>query len=230
MSRIALIHALEESVIPIRTAFAQHWPKAICMDLLDSSLSADLADRGQLDEPIIQRFRDLGDYAANARGLGGQTQAILFTCSAFGPAIDAVKTDHRIPVLRPNEAAFAEALHIGSRLALVVTFPPSLAALSAELEQMALQQGQKVHITPVLAEGALAALQRGDGEAHDLAVLQACANLGDHDAIILGQFSLARSAEPLSRIISCPIITTPDSAVHALRSLLTSAGMQRYKQ
>ena len=219
--RIALIHALEESVLPIRAAFEKHWPEAIRMDLLDTSLSADLAAAGgELDARMIQRFRDLGNYAAGVNGQGGQASAILFTCSAFGAAIDAVKADQQIPVLKPNEAAFAEALRLGSKLALVVSFPPSQTALGAELEAMASAKGQAIDLTSILVEGALAALQRGDGAAHDKAVVAACAELAGYDAVILGQFSMARAAMPLSGLLSCPVITTPGSAVCGLRGLL----------
>ncbi|PIV78319.1 MAG: hypothetical protein COW54_10025 [Rhodobacteraceae bacterium CG17_big_fil_post_rev_8_21_14_2_50_63_15] len=220
MSRIALIHALEDSIAPIRAAFDRHWPEATCMDLLDTSLSADLIAAGALDGAMVQRFRDLGRYAAGLSGQGGQTKAILFTCSAFGAAIDAVKADQTIPVLRPNEAAFARALKLGRRLALVVTFPPSLAALRAELESMATTAGQEIDVTPILAEGALAALKAGDGAGHDAKVLRACEGLGHVDALILGQFSLARASGPLAQSLDIPIVTTPDSAVLALKSQL----------
>lgn len=190
------------------------------MDLLDGSLSADLAAAGGLDEAMAGRFLSLGRYAAEAEGVGGRAAAILFTCSAFGPAIEAVKPELTIPVLRPNEAAFAEALDIGDRVALVVSFPPSLPMLTVELNEMAAARRRAVTITPVFAEGALAALKAGDGAAHDAAVLRACAGLSPQDAIILGQFSLARAAEPLRAQSSHPVITTPDSAVAALRRLL----------
>lgn len=217
--RIALIHALEESVAPIRDAFARLWPEAQTADLLDASLSADLARAGALDEAMVQRFLTLGRYAASGTG-SHDTRAILFTCSAFGPAIEAVKADLLIPVMRPNEAAFAEALEMGERIALVVTFAPSLPALTRELQQMAQARGKAVQITPVLAQGALPALKAGDGAGHDDAVLRACTGLGPHDAIVLGQFSLARAARVLQPQAGCPVLTTPDSAVRALRRLV----------
>ncbi|MFN3954000.1 MAG: aspartate/glutamate racemase family protein [Pararhodobacter sp.] len=220
--RIALIHALEESVAPIRDAFARLWPQAHTADLLDASLSADLARAGGLDAAMIARFVTLGRYAASGTG-SHDTQAVLFTCSAFGPAIDAVKADLPIPVMRPNEAAFAEALETGGRIALVVTFAPSLPALSSELQQMAASRGKALHITPILAEGALPALKAGDGAGHDDAVLRACRGLAPQDAIVLGQFSLARAARVLQPQTDCPVFTTPDSAVRALRQLVMKA-------
>ncbi|MEY2993400.1 MAG: hypothetical protein RL357_335, partial [Pseudomonadota bacterium] len=97
--RIALIHALSHSVDPINTVMAEQWPNAIRMNVLDDSLSADLAGSGQgLDAAMHQRFLDLSDYVV-ATGVHG----ILFTCSAFGPCIDAVKARHpHLPVFKPN--------------------------------------------------------------------------------------------------------------------------------
>ena len=46
--RIALIHALRHSPPPIEAAFARAWPEAVLMNLLDDSLSADLARDGPL--------------------------------------------------------------------------------------------------------------------------------------------------------------------------------------
>src|SRR5688572_8687237 len=148
--RIMLVHALRESVEPIRQTFAEGWPEAATHNLLDDSLSADLERAGGMTTDIIARFRTLGRYAA-----GTGADGILFTCSAFRPAIDAVKQDLGIPVLRPNEAAFEEALAIGNRIGLLVSFGPSLASLRQELTDMA--GGRPVTIEARLVEGALEA-------------------------------------------------------------------------
>lgn len=216
--RIALIHALEESVAPIRSAFAEAWAEASTFDLLETSLAPDRALAGRCDDSIMARFKTLSRYAAGTTGVGGATKAILFTCSAFGPAIDSVKADLRMPVFKPTEAAFTEALSLGSKIGLCVTFEPSLQSLVAELQHMASENS--VEIKPVLAAGALSALKAGDLGEHDELVLRACANLTDVDVIVLGQFSLARAAEPLRRLTDVPIITTPHSAVRSLRARL----------
>ena len=217
--RIALLHALEESVLPARAAFTAHWPQAKIFDLLDTSLATDLAARGSLDEAMTERFLTLGRYAAATEGTDGPAKAILFTCSAFGPAIDAVKRALPIPVLRPNESAFTEALAAGSRIGLIVTFGPSLASLTRELEEMA---GRPVTVKGVLAEGALAALKQGDGASHDRLVAEAAAQLNGVDVVVLGQFSLARSREAVERATGLPVVTTPEAAVRGLQKAISS--------
>src|ERR1043166_3639604 len=97
--RIALIHALKHSIVPVEASFARLWPEARLMNLLDDSLSADLARDGRLTDAMTERFLGLGRYAA-----GTGADAILFTCSAFGPCIEAVARAHApMPVLKPNE-------------------------------------------------------------------------------------------------------------------------------
>lgn len=219
--RIALIHALEESVEPARAAFREIWPEAFCFDLLDTSLSADRASSAASDAAIRKRIGALADYALESGGAGGRTRGVLFTCSAFGPMIDAVKARLPIPALKPNESAFAAALRAGRRIGLVVTFAPSEALLKTELEEMAAALGSAVSIRSVFAEGALAALKAGDGERHDHLAAEAAASLGDMDAIVLGQFSLARARSAAAQRTGSQVFTTPHAAVEALRVRVT---------
>jgi hypothetical protein len=221
--RIALIHALTESVAPIHAAFADIWPQATLFDLLDSSLSADLERAGEVTPAIIERFVALGRYAESSAGEGGRTAAILFTCSAFGPAIDAVKQAVGIPVLRPNEAAFEDAVTIGGRVGLLVSFPPSLPALQAELSEMARLRGVAMTVEGHIVEGALEALKRGDASEHDYLVAEAAARMPPTDCLVLGQFSLARAAPTVMQISGRTVLTTPTSAVLKLRELCASA-------
>jgi Asp/Glu/hydantoin racemase len=214
-TRIALIHALAHSVAPIADAFERLWPEALRMNLLDDSLSADLArSSAGLDERMTQRFLALAEYT-----LGTGAQGILFTCSAFGPCIDAVKRRWPdVPVLKPNEAMIGEAASAGRRIGLVASFAPTLASMPAEFPAT-------LELRPALAEGALEALNRGDVATHDALVADAAATLaGSCDAIALAQFSLARAAPAVARRVGLPVLVTPDSAVRALKARLASGG------
>jgi hypothetical protein len=74
------------------------------------------------------------------------------------------------------------------------------------------------------SEGALAALDRGDGADARSAgrSLAAASDLAECDAIALAQFSLARAA-PAGRSgrRASRVLTTPDSAVRKLKRLLS---------
>ncbi|WP_035673263.1 aspartate/glutamate racemase family protein [Bradyrhizobium liaoningense] len=207
--RIALIHALKHSIAPIEAAFATAWPEARLMNLLDDSLSADLARDGALTDAMTERFLALGDYAA-ATGADG----ILFTCSAFAPCIEAVARAHAsMPVLKPNEAMIERAITMGERIGLLSTFPPTLASMPPEFPA-------SVQIVPKLAEGALAALDRGDRATHDRLIAEASRDLRDCDVIALAQFSIAATAPLVAEATGRPVVTTPDSAVDKLMRLL----------
>src|SRR5579859_2106615 len=210
--RIALIHALRESQVPAWNAFAEGWPEAAILNLLDDSLSADFAVAGTLTEAMRQRFLTLGRYAAGTDADSRRTDAILFTCSAFGEAINAVKRDLPIPVLRPNEAAFEAALETGNRIALMTTFPKSLPPLVDELRAMAAERGRSPTITTIVAEGGLEALRSGDGARHDAIAAHAAADYPDVDALVLCQFSLARAAVAIAPVPGRIVFTTPASA------------------
>jgi hypothetical protein len=146
------------SIPPIEAAFRRLWPEAALMNLLDDSLAPDLARDGRLTPAMMERFLALARYAR----LSG-SDAILFTCSAFGPSIEACAAAlPGIPVLKPNEAMIEEAVAItgpNGRIGLMATFAPTLASMPPEFAVMA----PAATLVPSLAEGALAALNRGDG-------------------------------------------------------------------
>ncbi|ONG53255.1 arylsulfatase [Pseudoroseomonas deserti] len=207
--RIALIHALRHSPPPIEAAFARLWPEARLMNLLDDSLSADLARDGSLTPAMTERFLTLARYA-----VGTGVQGILFTCSAFGPCIEAVQREFsQIPVLKPNEAMIEEAAAAGTRIGLLASFAPSLQSMPREFPS-------GITLETQVAEGALDALNRGDGAEHDRLAAEASKALAGCDAIALGQFSLASAAPLVAAATGKPVLTTPDSAVRKLRGLL----------
>lgn len=210
--RIALIHALELSIAPINEAFARLWPEAFRINLLDDSLSAHRARDGELTDAMIERFLTMGRYARHQAG----AEAILFTCSAFGPAIDAVAADLDIPVHKPNSAMIdrAVALANGGKIGLVATFEPTLQSMPPEFPE-------GTDLTLIHVAGALAAAQSGNGAQHDRLAGEAVAAQGADCAVIaLSQFSLARARAEVERRSGKPVLVTPDCAVDAIRDTL----------
>jgi hypothetical protein len=215
--RIALIHALKHSIAPIEASFARIWPEAQLANLLDDTLSSDLARSGELTPAMGARFLDLARYARSCGADG-----ILFTCSAFGPCIEACARELApTPVLKPNEAMIEDAVALAGaqgRIGLLATFAPTLATMPAEFAAVA----PDATLISVLASGALAALNRGDGTEHDRLAAEAARELEGCDVVALAQFSLSSAASRVADTTGRTVLTTPDSAVRKLRRLLSA--------
>ena len=183
--RIALIHALRHSPPPVEAAFARLWPEATLMNLLDDSLSADLARYGALTPRMTERFLLLARYAAGTGAAG-----ILFTCSAFGPCIEAVARELApIPVLKPNEAMVEEAAAVGGTIGLLATFAQTLDTMPPEFPE------GRARCAPA-GRGALAALDRGNAAEHDRLAAEAARDLAGCDAVAPAQGPAWRALRP----------------------------------
>jgi Asp/Glu/Hydantoin racemase len=220
-SKIALIHATPLAMGPVNAVFEQSWPAAERMNLLDDSLSSDLARAGVINEALVQRFVSLAHYAKD-QGADG----ILFTCSAFGLAIESARESVCVPTLKPNEAMFDEALALCAQLGgprvvgLITTFAP--AALSMRQEFEAAAHGLPVRLIGVCATEALPALIAGDSQRHDALVLEQAQALSGCDVLLLGQFSMARTRQAVADVTCLPVLTSPDSAVRSLQQQLSA--------
>jgi Asp/Glu/hydantoin racemase len=209
VTRIGLIHALVHSVAPINDALVRDWPAVERMNLLDDSLSADLAAGGGLNGRIQDRFDRLAAYAFDCG-----CDALLFSCSAFGPCIESVARRHAPrPVLKPNEAMIRDAASSGLKIGLVATFAATLRSMPSEFPTAP---------SLALAEGALAALDNGHAAAHDERIAEAAAGLvaSGCGIIALAQFSMARAAPRVRDRTGVPVLTTVDSAVRELQRRL----------
>ncbi|MCC7487828.1 MAG: hypothetical protein IT529_22895 [Burkholderiales bacterium] len=212
--RIALVHAMQVAIDPVVDAFRELWPAARVMNLLEDSLAPDLAAAGSVTPAIVERFVDLTRYSERCGA-----NAVLFTCSAFGTAIEEAGRAARIPVLKPNEAMLEDALAAGSRVALLATFEPSIPSLKAELEQLASHRGVRLDVRTRAVPAAIAALQQGRCAEHDKLIAAAAAELGSCDALVLGQFSMARAARGIPAAPGRTVFTSPHSAVNRLKQM-----------
>ena len=216
--RIALIHAVVPAIAPIHAAFRAGWPGTEAIDILDAALSPDRARDADLTPAMSARIGALADYAV----LTG-ADAVLFTCSAFGPAIEAAAARLPLPVLKPNEAMFEAALGRGARLGMLATFAPSVASMEAEFAEERDRTGHDATLETLLVPGALDALKGGDAATHDRLLAEAAPRLAHCDAILLAHFSTSRALDAVRAAVDRPVLTSPDAAVTKLRRLLGAA-------
>lgn len=213
--RIFLIHATPVAIEPINEAFGRLWPEAQLVNLLEDSLPKDLASAGTLTADLKLRFLALASYAVQAGA-----DAILFTCSAFGEAIDLCKEAVNVPVLKPNEAMIEEALTTASRIAILATFEPAITSMSEEFKQTAKLMGKPLELVAYTDASAFKALQAGDESTHNEAIMNLAGKVDGSDIICFAQFSMTCAAEGSRASSALPVLTTPDSAVQKLRAAL----------
>ena len=184
-------------------------------NLLDDALSPDRERGTDLAPELFARIVALARYARQAEAAG-----ILFTCSAFGPAIEAARGGLDVPVLKPNEAMFDDALGHGTRIGMLATFAPSVASMEEEFGAAAHARGVAAVIRTICVPEAMRALKAGDRATHDGLLAQAAPALADADAIMLAHFSTSRAFAAVRAAVATPVLTAPRSAVIAMRNRL----------
>jgi hypothetical protein len=214
-TRIGLVHAVTPAIAPIHAAFARHWPEAVLQDVLDDGLPAALESDDEITPRIVQRIQRLAEVAAD--GAAG----VLFTCNAFDEAIDAARASVRVPLLKPNEAMFDEALAHGHRIGFIATFAPAVRVMETAILARAQAMGIDIDVRTLCVPEAMAAARAGDIGRHDALVAGAVPALADRDVILLAQFSTS-TALPAAQAAAGrqPVLSAPDAAVLALRKTL----------
>jgi len=221
-TRIALIHATPLAIEPVNHSFKKLWPEASLQNILDDSLSKDHAAAGHLTADMVERFIDLAQYAKRAG-----CQGILFTCSAFGEAIEAAATAVAIPTLKPNEAMFEDALRAALNahqndaevlnIGLVATFAASIVSMSEEFNALTAGLGRQVKLHSLFVPHAMDALSQGQVAEHHRLIAEGVQTMPACDVIMLAQFSMAAAHTLAQTKTSTSILTSPECAVLALQ-------------
>ena len=192
------------------------------VDRLRESLTRELASLaragklGALTPDMYRRFLALARYAASCGA-----DAILFTCSAFGPCIEACARDLApLPVLKPNEAMFQVALASGKTIGMLATFAPSVGTMTDEFDEYVAQAGVKATLTTIVVKDAIDLLRKGDADSHNRLVAERAPELAHCDAIMLAHFSTSRAAAAVRERVTVPVLTAPHAAVERMRALV----------
>jgi hypothetical protein len=144
----------------------------------------------------------------------------LFTCSAFGSAIEQAARLLDVPVLKPNEAMFEAAIERGPRTAMIYTFGPAAAGMEDEFREEAARRDPAATITSFHAPNALDALKGGDAATHNRLVTERANGMSGFDALVLAHFSTSRAADSVRAVTSIPVLTSPDAAVAKMKRLI----------
>ncbi len=210
--QIVLLHATPIAMAPIQSAFTAGWPEAEVVNLLDDGLTIDPAREADLSPAMIRRFVKFGRYGAGLDAAG-----FLVTCSAFGPAIDALADSLNIPVLKPNEAMFHAAAAAGSRIGMLATFGPSVPTMTAEFDECVAAVGAPA---TVVVPDAIDLLRAGNARTHNRLVAEHAPDPMGCDAIMPAHLSTSCAASNVRAVVRTPVFTAPDAAVARMRALV----------
>jgi hypothetical protein len=213
---IALINATPAAIPPATAAFTEHFPEAQLWNLLDDRLQEDAGSDG-VTTALANRMRRLINHAVTEGA-----QAVLLTCSLYGPVAQAFGRESNIPVLAPDEVVFGEILAAAPPHILVLANAAGpLQDTIDRLQHQASAQGINTHIHGSVAEGAANAAKSGDIDALTKTLTSAVENSGKTSSVILlGQYSLAPASKALEELTGLPVYSGPASAAAALHTTL----------
>jgi glutamate racemase len=215
---VAVIHTSPATVELFSRLLAQRLPGSRVINLLDDSVLPQLRDNGGDVGAVLPRWRD---YARIVRDQGADL--ILNACSSIGELCAPVQAELGIPVVRVDAAMAAQAVRQAKRVAVVATLTSTLGPTTRLLADTARAQQREVEVSPMLVEGAYAALMAGERERHDDLVAATLARAADAaDRVVLAQASMARVLPRLDDAQRERCLVSPELAVESVVQALAA--------
>jgi|TARA_B100000809_G_scaffold228805_1_gene242039 Asp/Glu/hydantoin racemase len=210
-----MIHAIAESIPPVRLAFAEEFPEAEVVNVLDEGLLFDFDD---VITPLLRRrMSNLIRYCQD-----NQADAIGLACSVYAPVVDSARDLVDVPLVSSYGPVMADAVAAGPRIGLIASVAAALRDSEHYLKLAAEEAGKPVEpklclaedlITVMRAEGQSGLERRLEEEVMKLAP--------DVDVVLLGQFSFAAALEHLQKVSPVPVLSALHSSARTLKRLLS---------
>lgn len=217
---IALIHATPASIAPAHGAVTTRFPDARLWNLLDDRLIVEVTRAGGLTASLRDRMAELINYTVR-----GGADAVLLTCSMYGPASQASRWP--VPVHACDQAMFARIRDLRpGRIAVLGTLATAVADTVTRLNDFL--GGAPVRVRGVVVDGAHAAVLSGDAAGlRELTAHAASRAQSDTDLIVLGQYSVSPALAATRTAVSVPVLSPPQLAADALRAAMIPEGPTR---
>lgn len=215
---IAFIHTVALLVERFRPRFLKELPDQRCFHMLDESVLQDLLRDGP-SPTITRRIVTLTMLAADAGA-----DLIVFTCSSTSPAIDVARKLVPVPIVKIDDAMYAEVARTDGRVGLLCTTRSTLEPSRSLLAEHACASGARVEVASVLVDGAFDALSAGRRDEHDTLVMESALALAQRtDRLVLAQASLAHLVGPLAQLTGKPVLASPEWMVRDVAARVATA-------
>ncbi|MDT0614070.1 aspartate/glutamate racemase family protein [Streptomyces lancefieldiae] len=189
-------------------------------DALRDEAHPGLELRHHVDVELLERARRDGPAAvtdevraALRQAVADGARAVLCTCSTIGGVAEAAADGVGVPVLRVDRPMAAAAVAAGPRVVVLAALESTLAPTAALVGEEARRAGRPVEVRTRLVDGAWPRFEAGDTEGYLRLVAEAAEAVGDADAIVLAQASMAPARERTKT--SVPVLASPAAGLAA---------------
>ena len=213
--RVVMIHALAESVPPVKVAFGEVFPEAEVINLLDEALFIDF--KGQITPQLRRRMSQLicycEEYGADAIGLA---------CSVYAPVVETAKDLVDVPLVSSYSPVMEEAVRAGRRIGIIASVSATLRDSEYYLYRTAEEQGREIETELCFAEELIPLYRTQGEEAFNDRLEELVMALSERvDVVLLGQFSMATALNRLQAVCPVPVLSGPHSSANKLKELLS---------
>ena len=216
---ITMIHTVTPIVDNLKAIFKKKLgiQAATIYNIVDDSILPRILNNGSLSPEIINTVYQ---HISNAERMG--SDIILVTCSSISEVVDIVSPLVSVPIIKIDDAMTDEAVKIADNIAVVATIKTTLNPTINQLKEKMVKAGKQINLVPLLCSSAYKALiNESNPKKHDLLLYEAIEEIIENvDTIVLAQASMARLLPKLKKLTNKPILTSPESAVEKVISLL----------
>jgi len=210
-----MIHAIAESIPPVRLAFDEEFPEAEVINVLDESLLVDFDD--QLTPDLRRRITNIIGYCQD-----NKADAIGLACSVYAPVVESAKDLVHVPLVSSYGPVMADAVTAGPRIGLIASVASTMQDSKYYLHLAADEAGVEIEPQLCLAED-LITVMRAEGQAGlerrlEEEVLKIASKV---DVVLLTQFSFAAALAHLEKVSPIPVLSAPHSSARTLKKLLS---------
>jgi len=213
--RVTMIHAIAESIPPVRLAFDEEFPEAEVINVLDESLLVDFDD--QLTPDLRRRITNIIGYCQD-----NKADAIGLACSVYAPVVESAKDLVHVPLVSSYGPVMADAVTAGPRIGLIASVASTMQDSKYYLHLAADEAGVEIEPQLCLAED-LVTVMRAEGQSGlerrlEEEVLKIASKI---DVVLLTQFSFAAALAHLEKVSPIPVLSAPHSSARTLKKLLS---------
>jgi len=213
--RVTMIHAIAESIPPVRLAFAEEFPEAEVVNVLDEGLLFDYDDK--LTPHLRRRMSNLIGYCQD-----NKADAIGLACSVYAPVVDSARDLVDVPLVSSYGPVMTDAVAAGPRVGLIASVAAALSDSEHYLKLAAEEAGVPVEPVLCLAEDLIAVMRAEGQPGLERRLEQEVMKLApDVDVVLLTQFSFAAALEHLKKVSPVPVLSAPHSSARTLKWLLS---------